>query len=931
MAQYELNLRDYWYIAKKRQGIILFTVLVVFGFTLLFTQLLKPDPLYEATASVKYDRTSTLAGLYLEIISYSPTDVMATQTVVIKSYPVMEKVAKKLGLVPQDFSAKPVLSQAEAATGKGPAETPRPEAPASLDETAGTAVPSEEHPTTPARFVTRIKTDPIGEDLRVTIQGDGVFEPEVFAVGPEMLVVDLPGITYLGMTQAIPVQNAVVKQIRVDQRVDPKMVRVVLSLANAAPYTVDQKGSALVILFKQAAVRPPQDPTPLNESPVAPSKQETKSAPVAAQATTDDLKKIFDLQERVKTQQEGTTNIIRITARDSDPEGAARLANTVALTYREENIAIRNREVLSAQKFIEAQLKVVGDRLREAEQELRSFKEQEQRVFLTDEAKALLSSLTHVESEYEKIKRTVDETRNQLAELRARSFLAEGPSERIFTEEASALVFALNADLLKLLQERDTLLINYTSQHPQVKELDQKIQNVRNEMIRELTSKLSTYEDREAVLREQTERQRLDYLKVPMAALKLARLEREVRVNEEIYSQLKSKHEEVMIKAAEQIEEVTLIAPAFAPARPVNAPKTTMNMTVGGFIGLLLGIVAAFTRESLDASLGTIEETEEFLGIPVLGVIPSIDIGDFKESAEKEQRREERRKKEPAVYAGLEGRIGPRRLTTKNDAHLKLISLYAPQSRVAESYRTLRTNIAFATANRDFKILQFTSAGLREGKTTTAINLAVTLAQMGKRILILDADLRKPSVHDVFGLKKEPGLTEILLGRYSWKDAIRTVADLMIGTLGVEEVIGSPGLDKISILTSGQFLSNPAELISSPKMSALLDDLRGQFDLVIVDTPPILPVADAVMMGSKTDGVLLVYQVGQIPRLALKRAKQLLEKGQANVLGVVLNNVRAEISLDYQQVKYGYLSKEAEEAAQTRPSRWTFLTQLFKK
>lgn len=940
MAQYELNLRDYYQIARKRQGIILLTVALVFGFTFLFTQLLKPEPLYEATASVKYDRTSTLAGLYLEIVSYSPTDVMATQTVLIKSYPVMEKVAKKLGLVPPDFSAKQAVETTEAPlpteaiSRTSPSEKSPPETGGAPTLTQESSVPLEVSATGPARHVSLIRTERKGEALWVTIHGDGVLEPDVFEVGREMLVVDLPGTTYLGESRMIPVANAVVKQIRVDERVEPKMVRVVMTLTEAAPYAIEQKGSALVIEFKHGAFKDAESPSIPEERPVTAFKDERPSAPlggVGPEAATY-LKKIFDLQERVKTEQEGTTNIIRIIARDSDREGAAKLANTVALTYREENIAIRNREVHAAQKFIESQVKVVGERLRQAEQELRSFKEKEERVFLTDEAKILLTSLTHLDTEYEKVKRTVDETRNQLEELRSRSFLSERPSERIFTEEASALIFTLNADLLKLLQERDTLLINYTSQHPQVKELDRKIQNVKNEMIRELTSKLSTYEEREALLRRQIDRHKLDYLKVPMTALKLARLEREVKVNEDNYSLLKSKYEEAMIKTAEQIEEVTLVAPAFPPAGPVNAPRTAMNMTVGGMIGLLLGIVAAFTRESLDTSLGTIEETEVFLGVPVLGVIPVMDAALIKEFTGREQREEDRRRQSPSTYIGPEKRIGPRRLSSSSEPYVKLISLFAPQSPVAEGYRALRTNVAFATANQDFKILQFSSAGVREGKTTTAINLAITMAQTGKRILIVDADLREPSIHHVFGLKREPGLTEILLGSHTWRDAIRTVADLMIGTLGVEEIIGRPGLDKISILTSGQVPPNPAEIIASPKMTALLEELRGQFDLVVVDTPPILPVADAVILGPKTDGVLLVYQVGKIPRMALKRAKALLEKGQARVLGVVLNNVRAEISLDYQQVSYKYAYPSVKEPEEEAPQpRWTFLFNLFKK
>ncbi|MGH7273429.1 MAG: GumC family protein [Nitrospiria bacterium] len=782
---------------RKRRGIIAFAILLVLAFTLLLTQFLNPEPLYEATANVKYDRSSTLTGLYMDIITYTPTDAMATQTVVIRSYPIMEKVAKKLGLIPPDIGT--------------------------------------------------------------VMMGDVPQDPSTFGK------------------------------------------------ASVA------KGDELAAFRKEGV---------------------ESLAPKRPKKSMRYLQTIFDLQERVTTKQEGSTNIIQILARASDPGEAARIANTVAQIYREENIAMRNREVRAAQKFIESQIQVLGKRLSQAEQELRSYKEREQLVFITDEAKLLLNLLTNLEAEHTTVKRVLDETRAQLSVLRAQSSLPTKPFERIYTEESAALIFSLNTTLLTLLQERETLLIDYTHDHPKVQELDKKILNVKSEMIRELTSKIKIYQDREDVLHRQVEQHKKDYMKVPTTALEVARLEREVKVNEETYALLKSKHEEAMIKGAEQIEEVTLIAPAFPPAKPVNAPKTAMNVTVGGLIGLLMGVFAAFTREALDTSLGTIEDTEEFLGVSVLGVIPTINAEEVKEVVEKEQKKEDRRKQDPTTYGGVERRVGVRRHLAKPEVYLRLISLLAPQSITAEAYRTVRTGIGYATlGRRDFKTLLFCSASLSEGKTTSAINIAITMAQIGKRVLLIDADLRQPTIHEVFGLQKDPGLTEILMGSRSWQEAIRTVSDLLVGPLGVDEIIGSPGIDKISIITSGSIPLHPAECIDSPKMEGFLKEVREHFDLVVVDTPPILPVADAVILGSKVDGVVLIYQAGRVPRIVLKRAKQLMDKGQANVLGVVLNNVSAQINPDYVHrayYHYAYPSRsESKEAVPTKPSRWKFLTHLF--
>jgi capsular exopolysaccharide synthesis family protein len=208
--------------------------------------------------------------------------------------------------------------------------------------------------------------------------------------------------------------------------------------------------------------------------------------------------------------------------------------------------------------------------------------------------------------------------------------------------------------------------------------------------------------------------------------------------------------------------------------------------------------------------------------------------------------------------------------------------------------------------DRRIKSLLFTSAGLGEGKSTTVINLAITLAQEGQRVLLVDADLRRPIVHKRLGLPREPGLVEALQGSVSWQEAVRTATDLMIGSLGVDRVLKSPGLDNLHILSSGSAAHNPSECMSLAKLKPLLAEMQEVYDIVLFDTPPILPVTDAVAMSSRIDGTVLVYQVGRIGRNALKRAKFLLDHAQANIMGVVLTNVKAEISTEATFYRYEY-------------------------
>jgi capsular exopolysaccharide synthesis family protein len=234
----------------------------------------------------------------------------------------------------------------------------------------------------------------------------------------------------------------------------------------------------------------------------------------------------------------------------------------------------------------------------------------------------------------------------------------------------------------------------------------------------------------------------------------------------------------------------------------------------------------------------------------------------------------------------------------------RLSPLFDIKGVLAEGYRSLKVNLQFACMDQKVNSLAFASAGLGEGKTTTVINLAITIAQDGRRVLVVDADLRKPAVNARLGLKREPGLSEILVGNAQWQEVVQTAADLMLGKLGFDQIMSAPGVDNLSVLTSGHLPQNPSEFFNSQRIVDLIAELEENFDLVIFDCPPILPVADAVLIGPKVDGVVLVYQVGRVGRTQLQRAKSLLENAQARIVGIVLSNVSAEFSPDYAQHQY---------------------------
>ena len=711
MAQYELNVIDYWLIVKKRKYLILLAAGLVVVFTFLFSEMFKPSPLYEASARVKFDRTSTVAQQLIETMSFSNANDLNSQTEFIRGFPVMERVAIELGRVP----------------------------------------------------------------------------------------------------------------------------------AQATP---EEKRSATY------------------------------------------LNTVYDLGQEIKTQREGDTNIIRITSTSDQPEMAEKTANSVANSYRLENIMTKNRLVMESRRFVEEQLAGLERQLNTAEDALRAFREREGQVFLTDEARAALETFTKLEEQHNDVMRKRAEGERQIAALTRSEAVIGKQSGRIFTEEQSALLTILNQRLLDLVQERNTLLINYTTDHPQVQEQQKKIANVKAEMLLELRAKLKTMQDRESTLLEQRDRYRNRYLQFPRAAIQMGRLERDVKVNADLLATLKAKHQELQIKSAERIEEVTIVAPAIVPSAPINSPNTQMNLMVASLMGVFLGIVIAFARESFDTSIGTIEGIEEFLKVPVLGVIPQFDSKEMLE----------------ASRAALPANSSES--TVENFS--KLICLIDPKSILSESLRSLRTNIQFASMDRKVKSILFTSAGLGEGKSTCVSNLAITLAQEGQRVLLVDADLRRPIVHQRLGLERTPGLADALVGSTSWRSHVRSATDLMLGPMGVDRVMGTPGLDNLHVLTSGSEVGNPNEFLNMNKIKTLVNEMSEEYDLVLFDTPPILPVTDAVAFSSCVDGTILVYQVGRIGRNALKRAKFLLDHAQANVMGIVLTNVKSEITPDYGVYRYEY-------------------------
>jgi capsular exopolysaccharide synthesis family protein len=452
----------------------------------------------------------------------------------------------------------------------------------------------------------------------------------------------------------------------------------------------------------------------------------------------------------------------------------------------------------------------------------------------------------YIETQLELTKKKLEETEKALVDL------ISGSKEAIDSE---VIFKRLNDMQIKLAE----LLDKFTERHPKVITLLDKIKS-QKEKLEEISD----------------------------VDLMTKQLKRDIDVHRKLYAMLREELEKASITEAGKVTAAIIVDRARVPNRPAG-PERLLALFTGGICGLLIGLILAFTREQLDTSIATIDDVEEYIKLPVLGIIPHARIDEFEEGAKAWEKISARSKSDK-----------------ERNRLIRLISLYRPKSPETESYRSLRTNIQFSVAKDKSKILMFTSAGPQEGKTTVIVNLAITFAQAGNNVLLIGCNLRRPTIYRTFDIVKTPGLSDVLIERMNWRETIRSLPDFLRSSRNREIIEKSPELDNLKIITSGETPPNPTELISSSEMDKLLREVREEFDIILIDCPPILPVADSGILASKVDRVVIIYKVGKTARSALSRAKVRLENLGAKLCGVVLNDITTDIDIAGATYYYHY-------------------------
>src|SRR6266498_1762190 len=615
-----------------------------------------------------------------------------------------------------------------------------------------------------------------------------------------------------------------------------------------------------------------------------------RQSPSALELTTDALQPDSEranallgaFKGNLRVLLEPNTRIIDIHFRSPNKELAARVVNAVANTYIEQNFKTRFESTMQASDWLSRQLVDLQMKVETSQEKLVKYQKEHQILGTDDKQNITTAKLDELNKELTTAEsmRMEKESLYRLAESGDAESAASvaaglGQSEGKASIATSQLLDKLQAQKADLRVQAAQLNTQFGPAYPkiaqlnnQLQEIDVQIQNEVKKVTARLRGDYLAALQRETMLRSALEEQKHQENKLNESAIEYSFLKRDFETNRTLYEGLLQKLKEAGVTAglrSNNIRQVDIARTPNSPAEP-NIPR---NLGFAFVLGLTSGIGLAFLLEGTDNTVRTPEQAQAISGLPSLGMIP---LG-AKSSSESNSKR-------GLIVAG-------------GKEPVELVTQSRPQSQMAESYRALRTSLLLTSVGAPPKTILITSALPREGKTTTSINTAVVLAQKGTRVLLIDADLRRPSIHKTLGLGPRIGLSNVLTGGATLQQA----------------TIRSSVLPNLYILPAGTPPPNPAELMASSQMFDLLAELREQYDHVIVDTPPTLSVTDAVVLSTRADAVVLVIRSSQTTKPALRRARDILSQVNARVAGVLLNAVDLN-SADYYyyyeyQGKYG--------------------------
>ena len=613
------------------------------------------------------------------------------------------------------------------------------------------------------------------------------------------------------------------------------------------------------------------------------------------------------LAKEIEVSAEREVDIVDVAFKSTNPNEAQAAVNAVMDSYQDESLKYARAEVTSVREFLEKQLDVTSKKLAISEEDLRAYKIANEVFALSEETKEMIINMVEFEAQLSSA-----QTELQIVEKKLNYLKSELKKiDEALGEEMESISSPVSEQLRQKLIENESKLAilmtkeGYTENHPQLISLQNEIDNIKRQLKAEIDKILEvnkysfnpldrrqelfvdiiatevefqTATAKVAGLETVVEEYSVRMSGLPDAELELARLERSKAINEEVYSMLIQRYEEAKISEEGKLSNIRIINRATLPQSPVS-PKVKMNILIGLLLGLGLGIGAAFLLESLNTKINNLSDVERYVKLPILGTIPDIPL-DEKHLADIEDMMSKVKDKEKLAELS----------TTQRQMVARLVPHYSPKSPIAEAYRTFRTNVVSLPAKfpGGGRIFLVTSSGPKEGKSTSSSNLAIALSQMRSKTVLVDCDMRRPMIHNLFMVSRENGLS-----RYLTTDDI-----------DIHDIIKPSGMDNLDIITAGHVPPNPSELLSSKKMDELFAKLREEYDYIIVDSPPIIAVTDALIISKKVDQLILVIRVNSTEREIIEQAKSLLHNIDMKAAGVVVNGI--EVKKYYSGYKYYY-------------------------
>jgi succinoglycan biosynthesis transport protein ExoP len=581
------------------------------------------------------------------------------------------------------------------------------------------------------------------------------------------------------------------------------------------------------------------------------------------------------------------TRILELRYNSSDAKQSAAVVNATMNAYIEQNYRSKLNSATETTDWLSKQLVDLQAKVQSSQEKLVAYQKAHNIVGIDDKQNIVTSKLDQLnkaltEAEADRIQkesifRMVRE--GNLALLNAGTMGI-----------AQSLMDKLRSRQVELQDELAKARVTYDVNHPkyrelqnQLDELNRQLQAENAKLVKRTEGEYKAAAQREALLRDAVERQKKEANDLSEAAIEFSLLRRDAESSRQLYDSLEQKLKEAGVTAGLKSGNIRIIDFAQVPQAP-SQPQTRRNIMLSIGLGLLAGILLAFLAEAIDNRIHTPEQAQAITMLPVLGLIPA----------------------QAALPAA--GRKRLQSLNPVNTQRLPAVVLSAPKSEPAEAYRALRTCIQLSSIDRQPRVLVVSSGLAREGKTTTAVNTALVLAQQGSRVLLVDADLRRASVHKTLGMRaRHDGLSELLAGQADFQSVCQPYPEML----------------SLHVISGGMTPPNPAEMLGSERMREFIRRWRTEFDYVVIDTPPALAVTDAVVLSAAVDAVILVARANSTPRSALRRARELFAMVNAPVLGIVLNAVNLDAPEYSNTYYYGshdtdynnYTEGEAEAAA----------------